>query len=1176
VCLFVVVALASLPGIARADDPVYDANGLQYGRGYFSPLPFERIDTVTGNVYLSFTDFVLPGNAGFSLSVLRTYNSRDARWRFGIGQAPLYFLYNLPNADPSDIDFVTADGAKHNAEGGGAQTMTQEFWQFTKATNTLELPNGLVGIYGQALGTTGRYLTELHDAFGNVVQFQWGAGTDHLERISQDVQGSPRHARYVEVTAWSGDMPAAFQLDTKVWSYVWTTSFAGIPQLTRATAPGGTRWDYDYGYDAQGGVKMTGLTTPNGAHVTYAWAAATFPTTPASRIAIQTRSASGNVPAASWSFDWQNTGRRLVLSGPTARVTYDTIVQNDVPVGSSRTIAELNGTVRDTESLTYETIPNPVHPLPALKTATETRDGRTFTTTYTYGANDYANYGQPSQIVEAGELTRTTAITYKHDFTQYIRGRVASVTVTVGGQSFSRSTSYNGTNGFVNASTAFGITTQFFPDIFGNVAEVRDATNRSTTYGYEWGVAKTISNAAMTVSRVINLEGTVQSETAGSSITSYGYDAAGRVTLVHTNAPGRADVTTSYAIADGRLTGSTVTRGAVSVTTALDGYGRAIHTQDSTGTQARTEYDAGGRVVYRSRPYGPGVAETGTTYTYDALNRAKTLARPDGSAVNYDYIGAGTQIIELVTPGNWRITSQRHEAFGSPGDARLAEVIDAAGAHWSYGYDAAGNLISVDTTASGGASRTWTYNSLNELTAMGQPESGTTHFYYDPAGRVDGTTDARGISINYGYDAAGRPTTVDASGSAEDVTTAYDGNGNVASVTNATVQSSFTYDPAHRMTSRTDVINGRTFSQTYTYDALDSLTSVTYPLSGRTVFYDYDTQGRLTAVRTSVGGGTSQTLANGFTYRGDGALSGYAFGNGLTASTGFDTRSRPTHWVNGPLDMTYAYDYVGNVTSITDARPGFSSTFGYDVLDRLTSVTGYGATTFTYNSAGDRLTQGSINFSYNAQRQLSQLTGGASGSFSYDAAGSLTADPSGATYTYSLLNALKTSTLNNQTTTYAYSGDGSRAMKTGPDGVPHLYVRGPDGQLLAEYTQSGSDVILQREYVYAGGQLLASMAASTVTPPPLSVTLLTPTEGQTMPSNQHITLTASASASGGLTIARVEYYVRGVYIAQSTTPPYSVSWTNEPLPAGSFVMTARVVSTDGHAVASSPVTLIVQ
>jgi YD repeat-containing protein len=50
-----------------------------------------------------------------------------------------------------------------------------------------------------------------------------------------------------------------------------------------------------------------------------------------------------------------------------------------------------------------------------------------------------------------------------------------------------------------------------------------------------------------------------------------------------------------------------------------------------------------------------------------------------------------------------------------------------------------------------------------------------------------------------------------APGTDEDVTTTYDGDGNVASVTNGTVHSTFIYDTAHRLTSRTDVINGRTF-----------------------------------------------------------------------------------------------------------------------------------------------------------------------------------------------------------------------------------------------------------------------------------------------------------------------------------------------------------------------------
>lgn len=52
VCL--VACALTTPSLARAQDPIYDAVGSQYGRGFFAPLPFERIDVVTGNVFLSF------------------------------------------------------------------------------------------------------------------------------------------------------------------------------------------------------------------------------------------------------------------------------------------------------------------------------------------------------------------------------------------------------------------------------------------------------------------------------------------------------------------------------------------------------------------------------------------------------------------------------------------------------------------------------------------------------------------------------------------------------------------------------------------------------------------------------------------------------------------------------------------------------------------------------------------------------------------------------------------------------------------------------------------------------------------------------------------------------------------------------------------------------------------
>ncbi len=458
VCLIALATITATAIPASASDPVYDEVGNQYGRGYFAPLPFERIDTVTGNLFLSFTDLVLPGNAGFSISVQRTYNSKDARWHFGIGEAPLYFVYNLPGSNLADVDFIAADGSKHNAAGSGATTMTQEFWVFTKSTYQLALPNGLVATYGYALGTSGRYLTELRDPFDNVVTFQWEAGTDHLEQIAQWLNGG---ARYVGFGAWAGDMAGGMSYGDKTWGYVWTTVSSGPIQLQEVIPPGNARWNFTYTTDSQGAVKMDSLTTPNGATVSYTWAEDAFPSTPAQRVAIKTRAITGNVPAATWTFDWQNTGRRLVLTGPVNQITYDTVVQNDIPVGSSRVVSTLAGTPLDSETLTYVTIPGGVDPIPALGTATRVVDGRTFTTNYTYGTSDYADYGQPNQIVEAGELTRTTAITYTHAFTKYIRGRVASTTVTVAGQSHTNASTYDGATGFLTSSTASGITTTF-------------------------------------------------------------------------------------------------------------------------------------------------------------------------------------------------------------------------------------------------------------------------------------------------------------------------------------------------------------------------------------------------------------------------------------------------------------------------------------------------------------------------------------------------------------------------------------------------------------------------------------------------------------------------------------------------------------------------------------------
>lgn len=56
-----------------SDNPILDASGFQQNRDYFNDVSFEHIDTLSGNVILTFTDLVLPGNAGRDLRFQRTY-----------------------------------------------------------------------------------------------------------------------------------------------------------------------------------------------------------------------------------------------------------------------------------------------------------------------------------------------------------------------------------------------------------------------------------------------------------------------------------------------------------------------------------------------------------------------------------------------------------------------------------------------------------------------------------------------------------------------------------------------------------------------------------------------------------------------------------------------------------------------------------------------------------------------------------------------------------------------------------------------------------------------------------------------------------------------------------------------------------------------------------------------
>src|SRR5688500_166277 len=75
VAVLMICASTVTPHVYAQSGSVADEGGLQANRNYLELLPFESIDTASGNVMLSFTDLELPGNGGRALRFERFFSN---------------------------------------------------------------------------------------------------------------------------------------------------------------------------------------------------------------------------------------------------------------------------------------------------------------------------------------------------------------------------------------------------------------------------------------------------------------------------------------------------------------------------------------------------------------------------------------------------------------------------------------------------------------------------------------------------------------------------------------------------------------------------------------------------------------------------------------------------------------------------------------------------------------------------------------------------------------------------------------------------------------------------------------------------------------------------------------------------------------------------------------------
>lgn len=468
-----------------------------------------------------------------------------------------------------------------------------------------------------------------------------------------------------------------------------------------------------------------------------------------------------------------------------------------------------------------------------------------------------------------------------------------------------------------------------------------------------------------------------------------------------------------------------------------------------------TSYDSRGNVIGTTATTG-SLTQT-ETLTYDERGRVLSDVLSTGRTTAYSY---GNRMV--TTTVNGHEYTRTFDAWGNVKTAAdtLATV--------SYSYYSSGLPSSV---TSEGATVTMQYDQAGRRTSLSDPDAGTTTSTWTADGRLLSQTDARGITTTYTYNDIGMPVTVQ-SGS---LSTAYTyGNNGAARCLPRTVTMggntiTYTRDGHDRVTAETrQFADGTQFSYAYTYNANGQLSEATLP-GGLTVGYSYEGNGfptamtadgqevwrhvtcngvrdssvclgtvRRTAMRDANGNLTmlrwqkdSHTETNTYTFDG-------ATGNLLRRSL---PMMAPVPIDPGPIvqsltgdglqDFIPFPDSIGITHGITPGLFEYEATYGYDALDRLTSV-------------GGAATNMSISYAPNGNI----LSKSGVGSYGYDA----TQQPHAVKCIGNHASSFPTATLE---TTF---GDLGKIITIAQDSLETTFTYGPDGERWKSVLTSGDDV----------------------------------------------------------------------------------------------------------------------
>lgn len=467
-------------------------------------------------------------------------------------------------------------------------------------------------------------------------------------------------------------------------------------------------------------------------------------------------------------------------------------------------------------------------------------------------------------------------------------------------------------------------------------------------------------------------------------------------------------------------------------------------------------YDSKGRV--KRQTHGTGIIDFEYLTPFKKTRITNTIKDSVGNVLNtqtrtteYDTLGQPSKVTDAF--GN--ITTYVRDTNGRIQQQAQTDIVSGATATTAYTYDTKGNML-TKTEAQGTSlekTTTWTYHAVyngaqtetvqsvvnpalvSVITSTYDPANGNLLSHNESGYLGDGTPYS--YTTTYTYDANGKLHTIDGPRTdVSDITT-------------------YNYDLATGYLTSMDqpLVGTTTYSS---FDLLGNPQTITDP-NGKITLYTYDTNGRVLTVKGH--GDTNPTQ--------------YFYVSGSCgASCGGQSKIDHIILPEGNT-ITYAYDSMGNLASITDSQ---SNSINY-----------------TYDSEGNKLTeqikdstgalQKSLSYSYDALNRLKRITNPDSSytEYTYDFRGNKSSfrNPNAATtnYAYDALGRLSSASQpgsvdtlygyntnnnltsvtddNNNTTQYKYDDKGRVYQVISPDTGTTTYTYDPAGNLTSKTDAKG-------------------------------------------------------------------------------------------------------------------------